>query len=388
MVGIGLPNRTRSYSLDFVGGTAISTSDNINDAHSSWTETSECIDTVGNRHGDNPLMIVKTSTNFWSLSGQHRAGKPYWSYNGYVRQGYYPVALPRTQPIPSDNMALSEGLAQSNPNRPVTDIPLFLKELIDIPRSVFTFTREMVGKYGDRPIRSGLSGVLEYEFGLGLFYKDIVRMMDFVNQTEKRLSELRAIQRNGSKGTRRARNTFSGHAYGDEFRTYVTSLYSEGNRRYFRFAQEDRQWVSTNWIPQVDLSQYNDTQLRSLANKLVGGHHIGWATFYEMMPWTWLLDWFSNIGDLVSLTRNTLPVSHTRSCVMRTTTIKIEDLGRATGSGAGMYALSIPDWGRIEKRRSPMSLAPIPEFNIPFLTGRQLSILGAIGSTKRMDRSL
>lgn len=369
--------RNRARMIGMPGGTATWYDGTLSPQTSSYSLIETCNDIVGNYGGNNPFYLLRTSNLAWSLRGQTNVNGFGWKYNGYVRTSSPGAHLGPTTTAPTDNQAISEALAKTNPNRPHVDVPVFLAELRDVPRMMRYFSQIGYKMFRDRPITSVAEAYLTWEYGIKLFMEDLFRMMDFTNATEKRLRELRNLQ-TGRSGLGRNATIWKDEAVFAPWNTVATSLYQESNNVSAVWHTLREVWASTRWVPTVDISSLSDEDLRARANRIVFGLDLSFATLWEAMPWSWLIDWYTNIGDLMSLSRNTIPVSHEGSCVMRRTTTRLKSLVKTSGPGV----LSATNVGvsatRLELMRTPVTFGPLPEFNLPFLNGKQLSILSAI----------
>lgn len=150
----------------------------------------------------------------------------------------------------------------------------------------------------------------------------------------------------------------------------------------------EKVWGSIRWRLVEPSSPYNRelwTNYRErllLAKRLTFGltSYEALATAWELMPWSWFVDWFGHVGEFIAATNNTLGCDVSSICLMRTTTSRSE------------YAIKVkPDWVSVigegsefesYKGRYPVEpwliqVAP-PMFFLPILTGRQWSILGAL----------
>jgi hypothetical protein len=311
------------------------------------------------------------------MGGRGGPGSSTWTYNGYARTGTPGSFRAATSTEPTDNEALSEALARTNPNRTKVDGLVFLAELRDIPRLLQYFAHIGFKAFRDRPIRSIAEAYLTYEYGVAAMMSDVVKTLDFVNHTEKRFRELKNLQ-SSKNGLGRIWTVWRDSNPGTPTNIVATGLYNEGNTVQYQVTTDRRKWVSTRWIPQVDLSSFTDDQLRNRANRAVFGTDLSFATLWEVMPWSWLIDWFSNVGDIASLSRNTIPVKHDGSCVMLKTVHRMQSAKIVSGPGLLTAHVKSGHGQRISLRRTPMVFGPLPEFNLPFLNGKQLSILSAL----------
>lgn len=375
-----------------VNGSADFNTAGVSPVTRSGTLSKTCDDVIGNFGGQNPLTLVSSRNYLWEVEGRSNSGKLSWNYHSYP---FGPAASTATYASlttsPSDNQALAEGLAKTNPSKPVVDLPLFVFELRDLPRMLrdwgdiiqatrFSFKNgRRFGDLKDLP-RFAAQRHLEYQFAIAPFIGDLMRMMDFQAQTEKRIRMLKNLKSGAI--------VRSATVWGDdgvvqpEKLSYVSSLYQESNRLAYRLATRRRMWVSTKWTATRPLPD-TDMELRALANKLVFGLDTSFSLLWNAMPWTWLVDWFSNIGDIVDGARNTIPCAHTGSCIMLHRKTVIDSWRWVSRPSSSTIKLRIADSVNEHKLRWLAPTVALPEFDLPFLDGRQLSILSALAVTRR-----
>jgi hypothetical protein len=105
---------------------------------------------------------------------------------------------------------------------------------------------------------------------------------------------------------------------------------------------------------------------------------IDFSTGWELMPWSWLIDWGSNIGAFFAANRNIIPavlsstrlITHTRTVYQQTSSVTHSNYWRLNP-----FRVSLET-----KERKAVSIAPTAHF--PFLSGKQLGILGSLAIVK------
>jgi len=118
--------------------------------------------------------------------------------------------------------------------------------------------------------------------------------------------------------------------------------------------------------------------LRSMAKKAILGTELDPYTFYELMPWSWLIDYFFNLGTNIKANKNQLTMFHDAVRIMehtrtRTTTSNHTFKVYSTGTVrcTPMY---------ITNETKTRSLAtPTINAQETILNNSQLSILGSLG---------
>lgn len=400
-----LPTRNRSRSKTVQGGTSTWNGvGGLSPSPSSSVFAETCFDVVGNPDGANPFICTKTTQMAWICHGRSAPSNSSWNYNGRFH-GAFPGSLnapSTTQPSNNDSLALA--LARTNPNKPNVDLPVFAYELREIPRQIKTWGDRLIALFPEEarrqrrrrpwrdvdesalePLKAAAQGFLEWTFGWDLLIRDVSTMMQFVNLTEKRFWEFKRMQR-GARGLGRSTVVWNdSSAQEGPWTTYATALYSEANTIKFSWETIRNKWVSTMWRPTVDLKHMTDRELLDRANRAVFGLELSTATLWEAMPWSWLIDWFSNVGDILQNSRNSLPVETSGSCVMLHSRKQLKQFAFVGGPAwaTAVASFTPAPWAVIDrKERTPMVGLPLPELRMPFLNGKQLSILGAILATR------
>jgi len=138
------------------------------------------------------------------------------------------------------------------------------------------------------------------------------------------------------------------------------------------------QWYAPDWSP---IRKLNDRDLMIMAKKQVTGM-TGWnalATLWELFPWSWLYDWFSNVGTIIDALHNQTLVKFRKVCIMQTasctTQVEYNDLGPRYAN-----TIMVPlTWVRTKKRRLIVPTPIVfPDFRLPVLTNSKLSIIAAL----------
>jgi hypothetical protein len=107
---------------------------------------------------------------------------------------------------------------------------------------------------------------------------------------------------------------------------------------------------------------------------------VDFSTAWNAMPWSWLVDWSSNIGDILIARRNIVGASPGPVQLMTQTTTT----GELIPTSYVNY-VSKGHWKEVSKTRRTVVNVPV-DVQLPILNVRQLSILGSIGVTRRVPR--
>lgn len=135
--------------------------------------------------------------------------------------------------------------------------------------------------------------------------------------------------------------------------------------------------------PAFDMSREMDPNVRAGRQFLsLGGMNINPTLLYKVTPWTWLIDWFANVGDNVQIAQDlaTNSVVAKYMYLMRRTSKRYEYSIAQQWNGGSVSGVAYD--GITIKRRataaSPFSFVLAPGG----LSGTQIAILGALGLTR------
>lgn len=276
-------------------------------------------------------------------------------------------------------------LARTNPSKPTVDVPTFVGELRDIPG--------MIKRWGDILVRSkrrgfggqniGNAGALSahsyltWQFGLAPMISDLRKSLEFQASVAKRVKELENLKKNGLYRRLRLDNVSATSSFN-------SVVHSSGAFLNASFAKTTALDISgfVKWKPTDALPQ-TDEDMHRLAMKAVYGMTLDFSTAWNLLPWSWLIDWFSNTGDFISLNRNLVSASHSQPQIMRKTTTSTIMQG-LTSDGATLSPGLIVHYSKRRRTASP----ELGFAKLPFLSTRQFTILGSLTVLSRLGRDL
>jgi hypothetical protein len=269
---------------------------------------------------------------------------------------------------PSDDILGAELLAKTNPSRPVVDLPIAIYELKDIPG--------LLREEGNRLSRGLGVGILTNEFAIKPLVNDLLSLLDFSDEVAKRQRELEKLKEGG---LRRKRDLWSGSATAGPVDIIAQSGDKVTLHMNVDYATQRKVWGFVVW--KSDYPNLMKGDMRAAARKAVLGLTIDWSTAWNAIPWSWLVDWCSNVGDILIAYRNNVGASpgHIQLMTQTTTTAvskKQPPDPRFQDGG----------WKQIRKQRRLIVSVSLDAW-LPALNARQLSILGSIGVTRRVPRS-
>lgn len=395
--------------------------------HVGLQESSE--DYIGNFDVVNPLDLYRKEVSYPTLSGTR-----YNSGGTKLREfvdfplGYRPgVTDPRigypSYSFPELSALAWKILAETNPSAPHVSLPSFAGELKDwmgLIKSngdaVLDIVRHFRGNSATRNVFKRLakagwafgslekgrvaeslsigelipsigSAYLNWRWALKPLYNDLRAMLDFTKAVNDRLTWLYHL-RTGKYLRRRCHLGTSRKRTGP---TNVT-LHSEGTiitgKRTVDYTSEV--WGTAQWKldPASQIPQMGVPRLEALAKALSLGltSSESLATAWQLCPWSWFIDWFTNLDDTIAATNNAIGCTWSKIALMRKTT------------SVATYTVNLPlqdSWVilgnqyhyELGVRKERWPITPVLPFSLtylPILDGGKWSILGAIASQKRL----
>jgi hypothetical protein len=298
----------------------------------------------------------------------------YREYKHYIPILFRTVGAHLSTSEPDTGALVATLLSETNPGQADVSLPTFIGEMKDFPRTI-----KSIGD-GFRSVSKGRTGgskelsshYLTWQFGIKPLISDIRKLMDFESNVAKRLRVMQKIYERG--GLRRKRVLYTEEKTQSDVVTIESSLGTvvDCNRTT---TTEVKIWGTVRWIPTTPPPNYTDAQARTEAIRLIFGLNAQnlLYTAWELLPWSWLIDWFANVQDFLQSNNNALPAKATDVCIMvhRKTTCT--------------YTRSNPNnwiWGgdctQSRETKTRLTHEVGLNTNLPLLSGKKLSILGAL----------
>lgn len=341
-----------------------------------------CDDVVGNFPNPNPFDSKSTFTFRPTLSGELRSTGPgaalLRKFVNMPSEYTFPTNLTAGRfPDPTiserNNYGL-EILAKANPNAPHVSVPTFIAELKDVPSLFQSWGNSLIGLIA----RSHLVN----QWAVKPMVSDVKKMLSFVQAVEQRVRMMnhllitykgkrRPLRRRVSLGKTvitvpQAQVTIQSR--GDLWTAWKTETHTSemwGTVQYYL--------DSASSIPETDMGKL------ILAQRLCAGVTTFEAisTLWEILPWSWLVDWFLKIGTVIQALNNTIPFTYANVCLMRTTISKLRYELKTSGTWSTINGMPRLDQTRKQRWLSAPFL-PVALPVSPIITGRRWSILGSL----------
>lgn len=380
------------------------------------THTETCADTVGNHFDSKGVEVdhdfLHESVETWYQRSLYAPGQPTYQrvdgehpFTTGTSLAKYPIKLwtdshkltdHKLQDFPAELDHLPVGrlplnpaltiIARTNPGKPAVDIPAFIGELRDIPRLLEVSGKNLIAKGG--------SATLSYQFGWKPLIHDLSDMINFGVETTKVLNIIKKMLKGGiSRQVRLGDESAQSEVV---FDYPITDLptYDDILDWKVRIYTRMEVWGTARWFfPEAArLLIANDSDLqRWLAISTAYGLSVHPASAWELLPWSWMIDWFANFQNILELVfYRALPVEFggVNVCTKRTSQVAVESRTLPIHDYAPWY-LGVPDaplgfrMERVTKRRD-VSSDLLPDLLIPgvkpLMSSYQWSILTALAA--------
>lgn len=359
-----------------------------------------CVDALHHRSksggwkcgGDFKIRRVKEWRSYWS--GTMRRGTPYvgfWdTYTGLQVPQFRGISGSPSYAPPTDGSGdVSSYGAQAwnmfKPGRPRVQLSVSIAELRDIPRmlkSTLFFFRKEHRNIGNQ--------YLNVNFGWLPFLSDVQNMIQTYHKLDVLLDRIRKNNgkwtlRSGSvvdKESIRASTEWTGTTGFAFSPALTTNLYQVSTARTLTNVIDiKRVWFSGRfryYIP--DKVMQSPTFRRDTIRKIYG-LTITPADLWEAMPWSWLIDYFTNAGDILSnLSTGTVDdVVAKYAYVMGETICRHEQHSSVLSADGQLIA---GDIYREQAYKSRCAANPFGFDASPDLSDRRLAILAALGISR------
>lgn len=254
-----------------------------------------------------PLFLKKIEVQYYD-SVNVDARRSNWRYIGKLAANISTDSLRTiyTGLMPSVGAYGAEAWNKFRPTKPRSDLGQWFGELRDLPSHPFNsrLLREKVLKFKDAG-----SQYLNYVFGWKPFVQDLIKTYE----TSKRLYNILRYLRNNNGKWRTAGGTIKNEyttetVAGGNISTPVLSTYLYLDSSYSKSTLtkivRDTVWFKARWKYYIPDSDFNiqdpkDVWNSRLLRKLYG-FELTPSLAWELIPFTWLTDWFLNVGDFMS----------------------------------------------------------------------------------------
>lgn len=267
-------------------------------------------------------------------------------------------------------------VAGTNPSRPVVNIPEWVQNIAQFPRMIRDLGNLLStpGKLANP--KGAASSYLGEEFGWKPLIEDIQKTLDFQSYAIKRAKEINQLA--SGKGLRRRITFLTGTVSKDYSLVHSVFGVADATIKTSLIVRQ-RCWGTIHWTPSALPPWHpSDEDTNELAKRVVLGlTPEGLAKgLWAVIPWTWLIGWFTNLGKYTLAYSWSVPASHGAGCLMNEAVGTLSSGPVQISGGAG----SLSQEGEATKtvKTRTVSSAVTPSANMPFLDMWRLSILGSL----------
>jgi hypothetical protein len=323
----------------------------------------------------NPLVLVDYDASPGMIvDGSISDGAFLYRYDFYTFQNRtgYQYCLPPTS-VDWQYWA-TKALANLNPSAPTVDLPLFLFEFKDFPRMLKNLGDVLLG---GNP-RAIPEGYLAYSFGWKPLFSDLMGLLNLQKSIEDRMRYLRNLE----EGTHMRRSLGSGvvqhvvtpNGFHAGFTAWTGSPILIAD---VTVVEKQKVWFTANakLVTPLPAATVLDNYVRTDVLRALGLTG-SFSTLWNAIPWSWLIDYFLNIGDFLEAQRGWIQLSVPQMCIM----CRSEVTSTLTNV-RNPHNLTV--WGgslKTTAKQRHVVYEPIPWLRPdPFLSGSQILNLGALG---------
>jgi len=360
-------------------------------------------DTVGNRniithrYNDNGFLSIQADVAVPTIDGEKYVvlgGVPTLDrkLSGWPA-GLHPVPQSTAAVFPVPNSAALSNYAYSiiagtNINVSHVSVPTFVGELRDIPGLFKT--------YGQNIFKQIARLHLEWRWAIRPLMRDLVKMCEFGAVANAKALDIKRLSEGGVlrkrvglsqqsifvDGGQVVLNSVGALVFAQKTTTYTSKVWGTAQWKLHSSATLPRahRWVKTGKIKAFGpLNAFLD-----LAHRITIGRtsYEYLTTAWELLPWSWFADWFLNLQSVIQGANNTIPMTWSNLCLMRTLTSKTVYSVRTGPPSDTWVTVNGPNYQmEVRKERyatvTPLGPPVVPTL-IPLLNGKTWSILGSI----------
>lgn len=350
-----------------------------------------------------PLTVNHfTNVDIPICSGRHWVGGTnpcgyyegsYWIPDGYlIGVSYVPSEMNNWDTSNISSLGAT-GWNKFQPGKPTADASVFLAELRELP-ALLKESVQLLKQLATSPnkavrnmsLKNTGSRYLAYQFGWAPLVRDLQKFYRTAQNLDKSIARLRKYngqweRRGGTLYSKGGSSYSSGGASFQPAPDYY-SMPPEG----LTYGYTLKEWGCKAWFTAMMkyyIPDFEGASTQSRLKRRLFGLEITPAAVWELVPWSWLVDWFSNVGDVIA---NMTPIDNLvakYAYVMRHSWVTYTRVGKQryaadpskttyfTASGS-----SIQKWERKERcGASPFGFG-LSEGD---LSSRQWAILAALG---------
>nr|QXV72599.1 MAG: hypothetical protein [Grapevine-associated levi-like virus 6] len=228
---------------------------------------------------------------------------------GLAYRGGIPAAVPGEPPLP-EIFSLedwgAEAIARSKPDKPSYPIANALYELKDVPSMIRDIPvyyqrgyRSLLRTYGNSYLATDFAWLpfMQDLSGFAHAHHNAIEKLDRLTKTSSRVVHSRITL----KDEKTATDVVESQTYGFDRVPFVEQCWAGEPSESTHFETSTKIWFSGQYsyrLPEPGPSGSSRWSGKTL--RRMEGLNVTAYTLYKAIPWTWLIDWFGDFGDIVS----------------------------------------------------------------------------------------
>jgi hypothetical protein len=204
-------------------------------------------------------------------------------------------------------------------------------------------------------IKDAADAHLWWSFGYEPLLEDILKLAEFQKEFERRLKEFNSLFKKGGLRRRIDLGSYSAQGTGG-IKAYNSNYFNlNGEHRYISTV---KRWGVVRWRPYGwSLLELPEDEMRAKLIRLLYGLDLSPDAIWRKIPWSWLINWFSTVGQWMSANKNNFPVLPGPVCIMDHT---ITQFSLRITSQSSWIKVNGRNWGRETKQRTVVLPGDIP----------------------------
>jgi hypothetical protein len=256
---------------------------------------------------------------------------------------------------------------------PVFDVANFVIELRELPSAIRQLGMMLNGLGSAADYAAG--PILQWKFGWQPLINDLQTLLNWSEEVDKRLKSL--YRAGKQRRIKRKLSTIQASSF--VYEKAITVTYSHYVRVLRREATNQRAWFTCRLTPTATFPSLE----KKFIDKFKSIYSLSQvpSTVWNSLPWTWLIDYFTDIGSFISANQGVLPYEPTWLNVMYsgddsiTEDYKLTLKGPKYGSSMSMSPLSM----RTISKQRRVYYRPRPMIYLdPIITKGQRAIIASL----------
>lgn len=232
---------------------------------------------------------------------------------------------------------------------------------------------KIVSPSGLNPAKEAAAATLAYQFGWAPLIEDIMKLLDFSDHVKRRQEILEKAHT--EKGLRR-RVDLGSESWSATGSTSIWSTYGVFLSQSYTSDRGFKVWGVVTWKVRDPAAIGKKPTFMDAFNTALGFNKgMIPISVWKALPWSWMIDWFAGISDLLQARYNMIYYKPSRVSIMRTS------FNNRTYKEFTQGSILVSQ-GRIEvtfkDRYANNSPSAAPNLKLPFLDNFKLSILGSL----------